>query len=168
MTFSYAVAADETDSDGVSIAANALSLNSGTIRDSANRNASRTHGALADDENHRVDGVKPVLQMAVVDETILTLTYDEPLAQPAPRASAFFTVAVTHPGGGRYAPEIVVDGSVMTVTLWDPVLAGEEVTVKFSNHFGFWYAAPHPGSRGQPSGKLAQPRSDECDGGAAL
>ena len=133
VTFSYEVATDETDTDGVSIAENALSLNGGTIRDSANRNASRTHSALASDANHRVDGVKPVLQMAVVDETILTLTYDEPLAQPAPRASAFFTVAVNHPGSGRYAPNVVVDGSVMTVTLWDPVLAGEVVTVKFSN-----------------------------------
>ena len=133
VTFTYTVAADETDTDGVSVAADALSLNGGTIRDSANQNANRTHGALADDENHRVDGVKPVLQMAVVDETILTLTYDEPLAQPAPRASSFFTVAVIHPGSGRNAPKVVVDGSVMTVTLWDPALAGEVVTVKFSN-----------------------------------
>ena len=133
VTFSYEVADDETDADGVSIAANALSPNGGTIRDSANRAAGLTHSALADDANHRVDGVAPMLLEAVVDGTILTLTYDEPLAQPAPRASAFFTVAVTHPGSGRYAPEIVVDGSVMTVTLWDPVLAGEEVTVKFSN-----------------------------------
>ena len=133
VTFSYAVAADETDTDGVSIAANALSLNGGTIRDSANQNASRTHSALAADVNHRVDGVTPMLLEAVVDETILTLTYDEPLAQPAPRASSFFTVAVIHPGSGRNAPKVVVDGSVMTVTLWDPVLAGEEVTVKFSN-----------------------------------
>ena len=133
VTFSYAVAADETDADGVSIAANALSLNGGTIRDSANRNAGRTHSALAAAANHRVDGVKPVLQMAVADETILTLTYDEPLALPAPRASAFFSVAVTHTGSGRHAPEVVVDGSVMTVTLWDPVLAAEEVTVRFSN-----------------------------------
>ena len=133
VTFSYEVADDETDTDGVSIAADSLTPNGGTIRDSANQNAVLTHSALADDANHRVDGVKPVLQMAVVDETVLTLTYDEPLAQPAPRASAFFTVAVIHPGGGRYAPEVVVDGSVMTVTLWDPVLAGEVVTVKFSN-----------------------------------
>ncbi len=141
VTFSYAVAADETDTDGVSIAANALSLNGGTIRDSTNRNAGLTHSALAADENHRVDGVAPVLQMAVVDETILTLTYDEPLAQPAPRASSFITVAVTHPGSGRNAREVVVDGSVMTVTLWDPVLAGEEVTVRFSNISTF--GTPH-------------------------
>ena len=59
VTFTYTVAADETDTDGVSVAADALSLNGGTIRDSANQNANRTHGALADDENHRVDGVKP-------------------------------------------------------------------------------------------------------------
>ena len=76
------------------IAANALSLNGGTIKDSSNQNASLTHSALADDANHRVDGVTPVLQTAVVDETILTLTYNEPLAQPVPRASAFF-----HRGG---------------------------------------------------------------------
>ena len=133
VTFSYEVADDETDTDGVSIAADSLTPNGGTIRDGANQNAVLTHSALADDANHRVDGVAPVLQTAVVDETTLTLTYDEPLAQPAPRASAFFTVAVIHPGGGRYAPEVVVDGSVMTVTLWDPVLAGEVVTVKFSN-----------------------------------
>ena len=143
VTFSYEVVADETDTDGVSIAAPALSLNGGTIRDSANQNASRTHDALAADENHRVDGVKPVLQTAVVDETILTLTYNEPLAQPAPRASAFFTVAVNHPGGGRFAREVVVDGSVMTVTLWDPVLAGQMVTVKFSNINVPAFGTPH-------------------------
>ena len=133
VTFSYAVAADETDEDGVSIAANALSLNGGTIRDGANQTAVLTHSALADDAHHRVDGVAPVLQTAVVDETTLTLTYNEPLAQPAPRASAFFTVAVIHPSSGTHAPSVVVDGSVMTVTLWEPVLAGEMVTVKFSN-----------------------------------
>ena len=141
--FAYEVVADETDADGVSIAANALTRNGGTIRDSANQNASLTHGAVAADANHRVDGVKPVLQTAVVDETILTLTYDEPLAQPAPRASAFFTVAVIHPGGGRHAPSVVVNGSVMTVTLWEPVLAGEEVTVKFSNHAVPAFGTPH-------------------------
>ena len=145
VTFSYEVADDETDTDGVSIAANALSLNGGTIRDSANRAAGLTHSALADDANHRVDGVAPMLLEAVVDETILTLTYDEPLAQPAPRASAFFTVAVTHPGSGRYAPEIVVDGSVMTVTLWDPVLGGRRGDGQILKCFGFWHAAPHPG-----------------------
>ena len=141
VTFSYAVAADETDEDGVSIAANALSLNGGTIRDGANQTAVLTHSALADDAHHRVDGVAPVLQTAVVDETTLTLTYNEPLAQPAPRASAFFTVAVIHPSSGTHAPSVVVDGSVMTVTLWEPVLAGEMVTVKFSNNSVF--GTPH-------------------------
>ena len=141
VTFSYEVAADETDADGVSIAADSLTLNGGTIRDSANQNAGRTHSALADDANHRVDGVAPMLLEAVVDETILTLTYNEPLAQPAPRASAFFTVAVIHPSSGTHAPSVVVDGSVMTVTLWEPVLAGEMVTVKFSNNSVF--GTPH-------------------------
>ena len=141
VTFSYEVAANETDADGVSVAANALSLNGGTIRDSANRAAGLTHSALAADVNHRVDGVKPMLLEAVVDETILTLTYDEPLAQPAPRVSSFITVAVVHPGRGTYAPEVAVKGSVMTVTLSGPVLAGEVVTVRFSNVL--FLGAPH-------------------------
>ena len=141
VTFSYEVAANETDADGVSVAANALSLNGGTIRDSANRAAGLTHSALAADVNHRVDGVKPMLLEAVVDETILTLTYDEPLAQPAPRVSSFITVAVVHPGRGTYAPEVAVKGLVMTVTLSGPVLAGEVVTVRFSNVL--FLGAPH-------------------------
>ncbi len=140
VTFSYEVAANETDADGVSVAANALSLNGGTIRDSANRAAGLTHSALAADVNHRVDGVKPMLLEAVVDETILTLTYDEPLAQPALRASSFITVAVVHPGRGTYAPEVAVKGSVMTVTLSGPVLAGEVVTVRSNVLF---LGAPH-------------------------
>ena len=141
VTFSYEVAAGETDADGVSIAANALSLNGGTIRDSVNRAAGRTHSALAADVNHRVDGVAPMLLEAVVNENVLTLTYDEPLAPPAPRASSFFSVAVIHSGSGNHAPEVVVHGSVMTVTLRDPVLAGEVVTVKFSNISTF--GTPH-------------------------
>ena len=141
MTFSYEVVADETDPDGVSIAANALTLNGGTIRDSANRRAALTHGALADDANHRVDGVAPMLLTAVVDRNVLTLTYDEPLAQPAPKASAFFSVASSHSSSGTHAPSVVVDGSVMTVTLWDPVKPGEVVTARFSNVSSF--GTPH-------------------------
>ena len=120
MTFSYQVAADETDADGVSIAADSLTPNGGTIRDSANQDSNLAHGALADDANHRVDGVKPLLLAAVVDGAVLRLTYDEPLAPPPARVSAAFSVAVIHPSNPGDAREAVVQGSIMTVTLRDP------------------------------------------------
>ena len=58
----------------------------------------------------------------------------------------------------------------MTVTLWDPVLAGEEVTVKFSNHATPAFGTPHliRDLAGNPADKLEPPRSNECDKGAAL
>ena len=133
MTFSYEVDDDESDTDGISIAADSLTLNGGTIQDGANQDATLTHDALADDANHRVDGVKPTLLEAVVDEAVLTLTYDEPLAQPAPQAASGFSVASIHPPAFGPAREVVVQGSIVTVTLRDPVLAGEEVTVRFLN-----------------------------------
>ena len=134
VTFTYEVADDETDTDGVSIAANALTPNGGTIRDSASKNASLNHSALPDDANHRVDGVKPTLLEAMVDEAVLTLTFDEPLSQPPAQAYSAFSVGVS----SRTLPEkrarnVTVNGSILTATLRDPVLAGEEVTVSFSN-----------------------------------
>ena len=133
VTFSYEVAADETDADGVGIAANALTPNGGTIRDGTNQDAVLTHGALADDANHRVDGVKPMLLKAVVDETVLTLTYDEPLAQPPFRVDKVISVASSRSSPNTRAGEVMVSGSVVTITLRAPVLAGEEVTVSFLN-----------------------------------
>ena len=133
VTFSYEVAADETDADGVGIAANALTPNGGTIRDGTNQDAVLTHGALADDANHRVDGVKPMLLKAVVDETVLTLTYDEPLAQPPFRVDKEISVASSRSSPNTRAGEVMVSGSVVTITLRAPVLAGEEVTVSFLN-----------------------------------
>ena len=138
LTFSYKVANGENDANGVSIPANALVPNGATIQDSTNQNAGLTHSALEDDTNHRVDGVTPMLLEAMVDEAVLTLTYDEPLRQPPPRAhSTFSVVASSRPLPFRQAREVMVNGSIMTVTLWDPVLAGEEVTVGFSNRSVF-------------------------------
>ena len=50
LTFAYTVAEDDSDTDGVSIAADSLS---GTIRDSANEDAMLTHVAVEDDAGTR-------------------------------------------------------------------------------------------------------------------
>ncbi len=55
LKFRYTVVAADQDSDGISIAANALSLNSGTLQDSGSTNAVITHSALAASANHKVN-----------------------------------------------------------------------------------------------------------------
>ncbi len=55
LKFRYTVVAADLDTDGVSIAANALALNSGTIQDSGDTDAVITHSALAASANHKVN-----------------------------------------------------------------------------------------------------------------
>ena len=55
LKFSYTVQAADRDTNGVSIAANALSLNSGTIR-AGTQDATLTHTGVADDATRKVDG----------------------------------------------------------------------------------------------------------------
>ena len=55
VVFSYTVALDESDADGIAIGADKLSLNEGTIKDGADNAATLTHGAVAADSGHKVD-----------------------------------------------------------------------------------------------------------------
>ena len=58
LNFRYFVQAEDRDADGISIPANALALNGGSIRSLAGGNASLDLGpfAIANDANHKVDG----------------------------------------------------------------------------------------------------------------
>ena len=56
LVFSYAVVADDIDTDGIAISANKLSLNGGGIKDGANNDATLTHDAVAADSGHKVEG----------------------------------------------------------------------------------------------------------------
>ncbi len=58
LTFGYTVQASDTDSDGISIAANALSRNGGSIRDASSLDAALSLGsnAIANAGSHKVDG----------------------------------------------------------------------------------------------------------------
>ena len=55
VVFSYTVALDESDADGIAIGADKLSLNEGTIKDVAENDATLTHAAVAADSVHKVD-----------------------------------------------------------------------------------------------------------------
>ena len=70
LLFRYTVAAGDNDADGVSIAADALALNGGTIRDSADSNASITHGAVVAAVDQVVDTTAPGV---TVDPTTLSV-----------------------------------------------------------------------------------------------
>ena len=59
----YTVAANDEDTDGLSVEASKLDANSGTIKSTADatKDAVLTHAAVAASANHKVDGVKPTL-----------------------------------------------------------------------------------------------------------
>ena len=59
----YTVAANDEDTDGLSIEANKLDANGGTIQKTADTTVAAvlTHAAMAASANHKVDGVKPTL-----------------------------------------------------------------------------------------------------------
>ena len=118
LVFAYPVASGDLDTDGVSIEANRLSLNGGTIKDSSDNDAERDHDAVAADTGHKVDGVRPVLaasDAAVVNETMLTLTYNKPLDGSSTPEPGDFTV-----DGGDHTRTITgvrVNGSAVELTL---------------------------------------------------
>ena len=59
VVFSYTVAEGDSDSNGIAIRANELTLNSGSIKDAADNDANLSHNALADQDGHKVDGIRP-------------------------------------------------------------------------------------------------------------
>ena len=59
--FSYTVSEGDSDSDGIAIGANKLTLNGGSIKDAADNDASLAHNALPAQDGHKVDGVRPRL-----------------------------------------------------------------------------------------------------------
>jgi len=54
LVFRYTIQSGDADADGISISANQLALNSGTIKDAAGNNATLTHSAVTTDANRKV------------------------------------------------------------------------------------------------------------------
>ena len=129
--FVYTVADGDSDDNGVSIDADSLLLNGGTIRDSDTQDAVRTHSAVAANRNHRVDAVRPVFQSAQVNLMELILTYNEPLDETSVPPASAFTVRVD--GVGYGVTDVAVDGSEVTLTLSRAVAYGEDgATVSYT------------------------------------
>ena len=123
LVFGYEVADGDEDTDGVSIEANRLTLNGGTIKDEGDNPAELAHEAVAAQAGHKVDGVRPGLLSAAVDGSSLTLTYGEALDGGSRPAAVDFTVEVD--GSGRSVAGVSVSGSEVTLFLNPAVEHGD-------------------------------------------
>ena len=139
--FRYRVVTGDIDTNGVSIAADSLSLNGGTIEDGSNNEADLDHRALRNQSRHKVEGIKPELAAtrgAVVNGALLTLTYTETLdSASTPPSSAFF---VSGGSSSRTVSGVTLSGSTVKLTLSSAV-AHWETGIRVS------YTVPGPGWR---------------------
>ena len=132
LLFAYPVNEGDSDTDGVSIGANGLTLGDGRIRDLAFNDAELSHNGLSADAGHKVEGIRPRLAEtggAVVDGAALTLTYDEPLDEESVPPENAFTVS----GGNRArtVSEVAVAGRAVVLTL-DPEAEPGEAGIQVS------------------------------------
>jgi len=71
LVFQYTIQAGETDADGISIGANTLALNSGTIRDAAGNNATITYSSVSANTSYKVDNTAPSVDNFTLSDTAL-------------------------------------------------------------------------------------------------
>ena len=136
LTCTYTVVAGESDTDGVSVVADSLALNGGTIQDAETtpQDATLTHPAVAADSDHTVDGGTPDVESATVDGDILTLTYDETLDKTSVPWANAFTVQVG--SATELIASVLVSGAVVTLTLVSEVVHTDSVTLSYSPSSG--------------------------------
>ena len=141
----YTVAANDVDANGLSIAANKLTLNSGTITiTGSTTNAVLTHAAVANSASHKVDGVKPTLVITGADApktstdgTKVILTFSENISLTF---GTTFVTAYTVTIGGTAATVDSVEvtpGNLARIELMlastNTVAGGDTVTVALAS-----------------------------------
>ena len=130
LVFAYTVATDDSDPDGVSVAADSFSPNGGTIAGSDGAAARLTHDALAAQPRHLVDTVAPSVLNIFVDGRTLSIGYSEALDMSSVPAASRFRVHVDN--AARSVSGVSVANKAVTLTLATAVLPGEEVDVSYS------------------------------------
>ena len=132
LVFVYQVAAGDSDTNGLSINANSLSLNGGTIRNSDGNDALLDHDEVPTNQNHMVDGIKPALSasVGVVAKGItVILTYSEhldPDSQPPP---GDFVIGVD--STQRPVAAVVMRRNTVRLTLASTVIGGQAMAVSY-------------------------------------
>merc|ERR1712000_356352 len=66
LVFTYTIQAGETDTNGISIEADKLTLNGGTLRDAAGNHAALTHNAVAANPGYKVDTAAPTVNSVAI------------------------------------------------------------------------------------------------------
>ncbi|WP_198031744.1 Ig-like domain-containing protein [Bradyrhizobium sp. Ec3.3] len=97
LVFTYAIQSGQTDANGISLNANALSLNNGTITDAAGNAATLTAATVADNPSYLVDTTAPTVTQVQVsagrttgDRTsIVTVTFSEAVNDLTPADVTF-------------------------------------------------------------------------------
>ena len=118
---SYTVAENDSASNGIAIAANKLTLNGGSIKQAGSTtvNAVLTHGAVAIDAGHKVDGVRPTLvttgndaPKTSEDGTKVILTYSEDIG-----FAQIGVLRVDSVPGAQQGATVMISGRTVTMTL---------------------------------------------------
>ena len=145
LVFRYTVTKNDADTDGISIAANKLALNGGSIKyvnkigETEPVNATRTHDALATQPGHKVDGGKtqdttaPTFSGATVYFKTLTLSFSDPLDPGSVPAKGDFTVIKNGTESVAVVDDgVAVDRSEVILTLESEISPGRYFTVVYS------------------------------------
>ena len=143
LVFEYTVQRGDLDTDGISIAANALTVADGSAIRTAGGPVPLEHAAVGPDPTRKVDGVPPTVLSATVDGARVVLTWSEGLDEssvPSPPGG----FAVTAGGSARTVSALSASGAEVTLTLSAAVENGQSVTVT--------YAAPGSGGAGESAG----------------
>jgi uncharacterized repeat protein (TIGR02059 family) len=132
LTFTYVVTSGDVDRDGISLSANTLALNSGSITDAALNSASLTHVAISNSLLLRVDGSPPVpgTPQTSSNGSTITITYDETLSATAPQTSAF-TVLVNSVSNS--VSSVSISGQTIELSLNFSIVSSATVTLAYAD-----------------------------------
>ena len=133
LVFEYVIQSGDTDTDGISIAANALTLNGGSIKDAAGNNASLTYAAPTVDP-FAVDTQTPVIQSMTVNGSSVTLTYDENIDTAHLPAVGAYSFKAN--GAAIAVSGVSASGSQVTLTLASPVASGAQIELTYTDASG--------------------------------
>ena len=133
LSFSYTVAGEDSDQNGISIDANSLSLNGGSIKDRAtNENAQITHAALPRQSGHVVNRTPSIVSGGVAitstpqamsdtygfAETVsFAVTFSAEVEVETTNGTPTLAMEFSHPGGRTFTRNLSYDSGSGTTTL---------------------------------------------------
>ena len=140
--FSYTVAEGDSDDDGIAINANKLTSNGGSIKDAANNDADLSHNALAAQDGHEVDGVRPRLKLTASDRLQFGASSGGSDGAYTTGEELIIRVTFTEEGvrGSVTGPPGVTlnfDGGETRVAKWDPSLIFNPTQYPLLRYFSY-------------------------------